>query len=255
MPGDAPWHGRATIAGRVAARVADRIIRGELGVGEVLTEVQIAADEGVSRTPVREAMLTLERWGLVRLMPKKGAVVTAASDREARDLLKVREMFEVSALAEVLTSDDARQALVADLGDSLAVQQQALDLGDLSSFSTADVAFHLRIIRANENQVVDELVADLGPRLARHIHAVLHDDGLDPHLLHQDHRAIAAHITLGDEAAACGAVRQHIERGLRRHRPEDPPAVGPAPGGGWVECSPEGAGPAGPARRTHEGAS
>lgn len=79
-----PWEDDSgSIAERVAGLLAKRIAWGETEPGEVLTEVGVAASIGVSRTPVREAMLRLERWGLVRLAPKKGAIVTNPSARAA----------------------------------------------------------------------------------------------------------------------------------------------------------------------------
>lgn len=214
------WSGRATVAGQVADALADRIIRGEVPVGTVLTEVQIAADAGVSRTPVREAMLALERWGLVQLMPKKGAVVTATPAGEVRDLLRLREMFEVSALQAVLPHPVRRRELFGQLARSLDEQRRALDAGDPSRFSSCDVDFHLRIIRANDNRVIDEVMAGLAPRFARLIHGVMQTTDCRADVLHADHREISDHIGRGDLPAAERLLRAHIQRGM------------PAPGAG-----------------------
>ena len=60
------------IAAQIAARTARRITEGAIEPGELLREVDLAAEHGASRTPAREAMLQLETWGLVRLLPKIG---------------------------------------------------------------------------------------------------------------------------------------------------------------------------------------
>ena len=83
---DPLWGSRATAAGRLAHDVAWRIVRGEIAAGEMLTEVQLSTEAGISRTPAREALLQLERWGLVRLLPKKGAAVQALTPQTVADL-------------------------------------------------------------------------------------------------------------------------------------------------------------------------
>ena len=85
-----PWERlgeRSSLGSRMAAATAREIIGGEREPGAWLTETDLAAAGGASRTPAREAMLLLERWGLVRLIRKKGAVVTPLTAKERRDLL------------------------------------------------------------------------------------------------------------------------------------------------------------------------
>src|SRR5690625_7883968 len=74
----------------MAAWAAREIIERRFEPGELLTEADLAEAQKASRTPAREAMLQLERWRLVRLVPKKGAIVTTVTSCERRDLLAVR---------------------------------------------------------------------------------------------------------------------------------------------------------------------
>src|SRR5699024_12284625 len=108
-----PWalsDDSAPIESRMAAWAAREIIERRFEPGELLTEAGRAEAQKTSRTPAREAMLQLERWRLVRLVPKKGAIVTTVTSRERRDLLAVRAMFEVDAV-EALTAADGLEAL------------------------------------------------------------------------------------------------------------------------------------------------
>ncbi|RUQ45616.1 GntR family transcriptional regulator, partial [Micrococcus sp. HSID17228] len=116
---DPLWGSRATAAGRLAHDVAWRIVRGEIAAGEMLTEVQLSTEAGISRTPAREALLQLERWGLVRLLPKKGAAVQALTPQSVADLTALRGLLESTALATVAARPDAVGPLVATLTANL----------------------------------------------------------------------------------------------------------------------------------------
>ena len=81
-------------ADRVYAQVKRDILGGGLPGGSLVTEGGLAEVAGVSRTPVREALLRLEGEGLVRLYPKKGALVVPPSVDDARDVLEARVVIE-----------------------------------------------------------------------------------------------------------------------------------------------------------------
>ncbi|MFZ4842460.1 GntR family transcriptional regulator [Mycetocola saprophilus] len=210
-----PWegdHGRS-VAMKIASATAKSIVQGGYGPGDLLTEVTLADTHGASRTPAREAMLQLHTWGLVRLMPKKGALVTAVSAKERRDLLDVRAMCETRAV-EVLADDDAgKLALLDRLYACIAAQQEALTEGDLLRFAQNDVAFHLRIIEAGDNLVIAEMLRGLGPRLARLIFQATIERPAAAAGFREEHVRLAAMIAAGDTVAFAAAVRAHINLG------------------------------------------
>ena len=74
------------------------ILKGELGPGERLMEIQLAERLGVSRTPIREAIRKLELEGLVLMIPRKGAEVAKISENNLRDVLEVRRSLEELAI-------------------------------------------------------------------------------------------------------------------------------------------------------------
>lgn len=113
-----PWlDGRETrpIATQIAAETARRIATGAIEPGALLREVDLAAEHGASRTPAREAMLQLEAWRLVRLLPKKGALVSTPTAREREELLSVRAMLEEHAVSRIAPDETRRSSLVAAL--------------------------------------------------------------------------------------------------------------------------------------------
>lgn len=201
-----PWSvpATATIAERVAGSLARAIAEGEIEPGEVLTEVEVAAFYEASRTPVREAMLKLERWGLVRLAPKKGAIVTSPSARERRELLAVRAMLETNAAA----SADPELLVVLDAN----LREQAASLEDPHRFALLDYEFHLKIIGHDDNRVVAEISRSLAPRLYRLTRlAVSH--AADLGRLYEEHTALAGALRDGDPETFRALVSGHIGAG------------------------------------------
>src|ERR1700748_1508406 len=97
-------HAEGPAADKAYRVVLDAIAAGSAPAGTLLTEGLVAETIGVSRTPVREAVLRLSTEGLLELYPKRGAIVSAPSDSETDELLEVRAMFETSAVAWMATA-------------------------------------------------------------------------------------------------------------------------------------------------------
>lgn len=206
-----PWERPVgTIARQTAAALARRIVTGEIPTGEILTEVGIANSEHISRTPVREAMLELQRWGLVRLLPKKGAVVVAPGFESARDLLATRELFEEAGLERALRTPDLRQELLEELDSNLVSQHRAIDAGDRTEFACCDVKFHLLIIGANGNSIMTEIMDSLAPRFALLIHRAIGPTAAEASALVADHERLRDAIASGDLTESHHALHAHV---------------------------------------------
>ncbi len=227
-----PWErldDRSPLATRMAASAARAIVEQRHEAGALITEADIAATHGASRTPAREAMLQLESWGLVRLIPKKGAVVAPVRTRERRDLLAVRTLFETDAVEAVARGDADLAALTTDLERQLDRQRRAVADADPLAFAGADCAFHGCIVRAGGNDVVVALLETLGPRLARLTYDVaLESPGRLPTLLHE-HEQLADTARAGDAAGFAALVRRHVAAG--HFSPAESPASDPASDG------------------------
>lgn len=87
----------SSIQGRVIAAMRSRIINGEVEAGAALSELALAEEFGVSRTPVREALKQLQTEGLVEIRPRVGTFVTAPSRREITELFEIKELLEGAA--------------------------------------------------------------------------------------------------------------------------------------------------------------
>ncbi|MHA7135309.1 GntR family transcriptional regulator [Oerskovia turbata] len=191
--------------------VSASIITGATEPGALLTEGEVADELGISRTPVREAFLQLQTCRLLTLFPKRGAIVATVADKEVTDLLAVRIMLETSAVRAL--EGALPDAVAHDLDDLIAQQVVAERDGDLLAFSRADFAFHSRIARAGDNDVIEDLFDQLGPRLELLTHRAVRRDATSPTRLLADHRALAELARAGDAPGYEAALRAHVSRG------------------------------------------
>lgn len=126
-----------------------RITSGELIEGQHLVEATLAAEFGVSKTPIREALARLERDGLVDIERGKGAVVHTASIEEIRDILEVRGALEGLAAekaALVITAED-----IDELAFIISTAETALSNSDLTRYKELDEEFHDAVMRISGN--------------------------------------------------------------------------------------------------------
>lgn len=148
-------------AQRVYDHVKGGILDSSYAGGDLLTEGAVSESVGVSRTPVREALLRLEAEGLVRLYPKKGAMVVPVSAREAEDVLEARALVERYAAPRAWRR---RETLVAELEPVVADMRDHRESGDMAAFNQADRSFHERIVTAAGNAVLARLYRSLRER-------------------------------------------------------------------------------------------
>ncbi|MDX8464625.1 GntR family transcriptional regulator [Mesorhizobium sp. VK23B] len=173
-----------------------------------LSENAIAEATGLSRTPVREALLRLESTGLVRRMPHRGAYVPALTSADIENMMEVRQVIEEWAVRKVVASG----FIGIGLDEILVEQEQHLD--DPIAFIETDIRFHQSLLAAAGNQVFDEVYkAQRFKQLRMGVKAVRDGDGRSDHVL-AEHRAIADAIRRADAEAAVAAIRTHLQSTL-----------------------------------------
>lgn len=216
---------------RLHAHVVDallrRIVGGELPPETLLpTEPEMSARFGVSRAVVREALRVLGEKGLIDVRHGSGTRVTIperwdpfdpailAVMRERgpdphvlRDLLEARKIVECEVAA--LAAERADATVCAELDATLATMRGSLD--DPPRFVTGDSAFHLTLLRAARNRVLERMTQPMHALLS---YAQALTDAI-PGILARalaDHEAIADAVRRHDPAAARSAMRNHLAR-------------------------------------------
>ena len=148
-------------ADRVYVQVKRDILSGVLPGGSFVTEGELAGGAGVSRTPVREALLRLESEGLVRLYPKKGALVVPPSVDDAREVLEARVVIEEWAARAVWPR---RAELVPALAAELKGMRSTRTSGDVERLVEHDRRFHEIVVAAAGNAILTRTYQGLRDR-------------------------------------------------------------------------------------------
>lgn len=182
--------------------------------GTFLTEGEVAAAAGTSRTPVREALLRLEAEGFVQIVPKKGAFVPPISDLDVKAVMEARGVVEDWSVRTIVATYRARAAeltmLVDDLTELLTEQEDVID--DPVAFIDVDRLFHRTIVHAAGNPVLETFYESLRERQVRMgLRAVSSAEGRARRVL-TEHRAIVRALRARNAERAATAVLSHLDK-------------------------------------------
>ena len=185
----------------------DRILRGHYPEGEPLRQDAIAAELGVSRIPVREALRQLEAEGLVTFNPHRGAVVSTMSIGEITELFELRAEIESDLLRRAmpkLTEDD--HAAVEEI---LLEYERSLEGGDPAAWGQLNWEFHRRLYQPGGREFTLGIVAKLHQHSDRYLRMQLVLTHAETRA-REEHRAIADAVKKGDATRAVKLMRDHI---------------------------------------------
>ena len=175
--------------------------------GRFITEQEIADQIGVSRTPVREALLILSSEGLLRLVPQKGGYIPPLSSREIRELMELRGVIERHA-ADVLRSG----AETANVMQAVLDEQRALVAVNSTGreFIELDRKFHQVLVDAAGSALLSRTYDGLRERQVRVGIVALETERERRSSVCTEHEAIVTALRSGDAAAAHDAINAHL---------------------------------------------
>jgi DNA-binding GntR family transcriptional regulator len=187
-----------------------RVLDSTYAGGELLSEGEVADALGLSRTPVREAFLRLESEGLLRLYPKRGALVVPVSAQEVEAVMETRLLVERYALDKLLAGGAPPREIPEALTAAIDRQQELAAAGDSEGFVAVDREFHTIFVTTVRNPIVIGLYDSLRDRQRRMIiTSLLRDERRTASIL-VEHRAIAAAIEAGDRERAQEVLEAHL---------------------------------------------
>jgi DNA-binding GntR family transcriptional regulator len=211
-----PIRRSGTLSTEVLDRLRRAILNGELAEGAALPEALTAMKLGVSRVPVREALVELERQGLVEFDPNGRACVRSFTEDDIQELLSLR-----SALQTMAARVAASRLSDADLERLEAILARAEKTGDLTEFSRLDTAFHDEIVAITGHRRLQRVWGDLRAQMELWLARLHHRRERKSHDVHE--ATIDAHRKMIDvlatrkpEAAAklmerhCGSWSNHL---------------------------------------------
>lgn len=130
-------------------RIRAAIVEGKLGLGGQISEAALALELGISKTPVREALLRLKADGLVDIHPQRGTYVFSVGSEDVLQICRFREILEAAALGEALAAD--RKGLIAALEQNLRTMKEAQRAGVAGAVPALDAEFHGIIMQRSCN--------------------------------------------------------------------------------------------------------
>jgi len=181
--------------------------------GQQKLEQEIALELGMSRTPVREAMVRLANEGLLEVIPRRGMRVLPVSPNDMKEIYEVLGALE-SAAAEMLAARRPAEAELKPLITATRAMEKALARDDLDAWAAADESFHEQLVTMAGNKVLADTVFAYWDRAhrARMFTLRLRPKPVDST---KEHMALVERLRKGDAAGAGKVNREHRQRASR----------------------------------------
>lgn len=202
---------RGPLRDQVRAAILERLFNGSLPPGQRLNEGRLAAEIGVSRTPLREALQQLEGMGLLRGEMARGYTVLPFSTEDAR------EVFPIAANLEVLAWNQARSKLPPEKVSELSRvgTSMARAASDWQQVLALDARFHHVLLAGCQNRRLLLLLAEVRPAAERYLYAFARSTGRVGPWVHA-HSGIEAAVSAGDSLSVARRLEDHWQQQLQQ---------------------------------------
>jgi DNA-binding GntR family transcriptional regulator len=209
-----PPIGRATTrSDLVAASIKTAILSGSLKPDEVLVERRIAEQLGVSKTPVREALIAMTSSGLLTPTRNRGVAVRRLRAEDVQRIYEMRMLLEPWAAGQVAAAGGFEAT---EAHRSLADAARFVEADDHGGLSLANRRFHRTLYSTCANELVVQSLDDLQDLTALGTVSLLWEQWPTWRTELQEHREILAAVEEGREADAAELLRLHIQRSITR---------------------------------------
>ena len=205
-PPSAPVAGNASTRAYEFAKWA--ILSAVYPAGAVITEAGLAHEIGLSRTPVRQALLRLEVEGLVTLKARRGAVVNSFTMHDVEDILEARVLVENHTAGK---SFARRKELLPQVEAAHEAMKRNRRERDTAAFTASDRLFHELIVDAADNAVLSSIYRSLRERQTLFTSVIMRgrDDRMQAAI--DEHERILETLRGDDREAFCTAVDEHLK--------------------------------------------
>ena len=194
------------ISARLADTVREMIVDGRLAAGSRVNEVHLSRDLGVSRTPLREALMGLTTEGALTVRPRLGFHVAPLSREELADIYPIRALLDPEALRLAGKPSAGQLARLTDVNQKMAKARTP------AAVIVLDDQFHLELLERCPNRALLALIEQFQRRTRRYELALMRGrvNVLDTV---KQHAAVIARLRRGDLRGACVALRKNMESG------------------------------------------
>jgi DNA-binding GntR family transcriptional regulator len=198
----------------VVEELRTRIVDGRMRLGAGLSENALAAELGISKTPVREALQQLKLEGLVEVQPQRGTYVFRLAAEQVTMISELREILEVAAAAAAIERNHS--ALLARMTSIHEAMRAAYDAGDTAGYRARDGEYHQAIIDLSGNDYVRDAYGLIAFRIQA-LRSRLSNEAALNRLSMKDHRDMLRLVKARDIAGLQTLLRAHIQQTRRSY--------------------------------------
>lgn len=185
------------------------ILNGYLRPGEIYNEMKLANELGISRTPVREALLELSAQGLVTFLPRKGVRVNYLTKRDIKEVFELRKAIEVAVVERV--TEISPKCDLTKIQKALDDQLRAKEKEDSVDFLRADRSFHMNICKLTQNKRLVSILENIRDMIHMMAADALTRPGRMEEVL-EEHQGVLEFIRQGRRLEARQAMEYHLDR-------------------------------------------
>jgi DNA-binding GntR family transcriptional regulator len=198
-----------SIRRKIYDHLREQLLNGEIPPHEHLVEAKIAKEIGTSRTPIREALHSLELEGLIESIPRVGYVVKTINEDEVDEICEIRAAIE--GVGACWAMEKSPQRLIEDLRKNISVSEEKAAQGDPKAFVELDAQFHEIIARYSGSKRLEELGQTLRRHMLRYrIQSIYLTENVSRAI--QGHKGILEAIEKGHLEEVNKAIKVHLEQ-------------------------------------------
>ena len=199
-------HKSISLAEQVFERLEIDILSGKYQPGEILTELKLVTDLGVSRTPIREALRRLEQEHIIEISPK-GILVLGVSQKDLEEILEIRTRIE--GLAAYMAAKNITDEQLAELREVVELQEFYVPKKDADRINVMDSKFHRLIYRFSGSIPLYDTLMPLHKKVLKYRKASVENE-VRSNYSSKEHRAIFDAIAAHDAPLAEKYMMEHI---------------------------------------------
>jgi DNA-binding GntR family transcriptional regulator len=198
-----------SIRQKIYDHLREQLLSGEIQPHQHLIEAKIAEETGTSRTPVREALHSLELEGLIESIPRVGYVVKPLSEEEVEEICEIRAVVE--GLAARWAMEKSREKLAAELKKNISLSEGKISNGHVKAFVDMDAQFHEIIAKFSGSKRLLDLAQTLRRHMLRYrIESIYLSDNVLRAI--DGHKGILEAIEKADLEEVNKAIKYHLDQ-------------------------------------------
>ena len=189
--------------------IRNSILSGQWKIGELYNEKAIAADLGISRTPVREALLELASQDLIIFLPRRGLMVNRFNRRDVEEIFELRKAIELAAVEKITEASPAFDLF--EIEESLLKQRKAAKEKDYLAFMEADRLFHTSFSELTNNRRLIAILENIRDMIHVMGAKALALEGRALNVI-EEHQVIFEAVKKGNIEEARSAMAYHLDQ-------------------------------------------